>query len=74
MEEDENYLVRRIQDLENQLRQARNNEVKLRVTNNQLTRMVASSNQAALRKTTDFISNIESIVTQKMKKMPKKSI
>ena len=56
----------RVEQLQLQLGLAREKEDKLRNTNQQLTHMVVSSSQAASKKTQQFVTTVEHIVTEKM--------
>ena len=56
--DDEEDLVRKIEQLQEALRRAKEEENRLKVTNQRLTNMVTSSAQASVKKTENFVSNI----------------
>ena len=60
-------MLEKIYLLSEELRIARDSEAKLRIQNQQLTAMVASSNRADLRKTKEFIGRVEDIVERKIR-------
>ena len=50
--------MRKIEQLQEALRRAKEEENRLKVTNQRLTNMVTSSAQASVKKTENFVSNI----------------